>query len=304
MYIGIDGGGTKTKTMLMNDNGQIIAVYESGPSSIRTVPFEESISNMTKGIDEVLKKSDASITALFAGLGDVTGDEDGELVRNALVEKNPNLATVHITVKNDVYNAHAGALEGEEGIAIIIGTGSVAFGVDHTKKAHRAGGYSYKEGDLGSAYGLGSQALSLLGKVYDNRIKGSPLTDFLFHHFNIKSFPDMVALYDHYHTRRTDVAALAPFITEYATKNDEVALHIIDIATDELMLMVKAVDQSLNFKQKQLGIIGSLGQADTLHRKMFIDKLKAYDANYQIFNAKKDPAYGACLLAKQSLIKN
>ena len=300
MYIGIDGGGTKTKTMLVDEALQVLSVVETGPSSIRTVPFEMSMDHLEAGIRVVLEKND-KIKALFAGLGDVTGESDSKAVKEALLKRLPELKEAVITVKNDVFNAHAGALAGEEGIALIIGTGSVAFGVDHTGKAHRAGGYSYKEGDLGSAYGLGSQALRLLGKVYDGRAEGSALTDKLFEHFGIASFPDMVALYDTTYTARTEVAKLGPIITEFAAKGDVNARMIIDKATDELLLMVRAVDHALAFKQKQLGIIGSLGQADTLHRKMFLEKLNDYDAEYAVFNAKEDPAFGAAILAKQSL---
>lgn len=65
--------------------------------------------------------------------------------------------------------------------------------------------------------------------------------------------------------------------------------------------MVQAVDKALHFSKKQIAIIGSLGQAKTLHRKMFEQKMKAYDKNYTVFNAKNDPAYGASILAKQLL---
>ncbi len=56
------------------------------------------------------------------------------------------------------------------GIAIIIGTGFVAIGVDEEENSWR-GGYGYKEGDSGSAYDLGMQALRLLARNIYGRIK-------------------------------------------------------------------------------------------------------------------------------------
>ncbi len=301
MFFGIDGGGTKTKAMLTDENLNVLAESVSGPSSIRTVPIEESIANITSCLNDCLEeKPDADIKSVFAGLGDVAGAEDGRMVASHLC-KIPALKDATITVKNDVYNAHAGALDGESGIAIIIGTGSVAFGVDEKGMSHRAGGYSYKEGDYSSAYGLGKQALSLIGKAMDNRAPSTPLTDELIEKLNIRSFPDAVKVYDTYHTKRTEVAKLAKIVTKHAANGDTNALGIIDYATDELALMIKAIDRTLNLKNKAIGIIGSLGNADTPLKKSFIKKIKAYNASYRIFKAKKDPVHGSCVLARQAL---
>lgn len=298
MYIGIDGGGTKTKTMLVDSDMTILHTEETGPSSIRTVPIEESLKNIHGGIDACIQHADGPIEGVFAGLGDVAGEEDSAYMVRRLKE-HPDLKTSVIHVKNDVYNAHTGALDGNHGIAVILGTGSVAFGKDKDGNTHRAGGYSYKEGDYGSAYGLGSLALQTLGKAFDNRIDASPFTDALLKHFGITSFFDMVNMYDEYHTKRTDVAKLAPMVTGYAAKGDKNALDIVEKATDEVMLMIKAIDRSLTITNKEVAIIGSLGQSKTVYTKRLYEKIHSYDSEYDVFNAKKDPAYGAALLARQ-----
>ncbi len=299
MLIGIDGGGTKTKVMLTDMQLRPLAERVSGPSSIRTVLFETAIANILEATTACLAAvPGAEITAAFAGLGDVAGEEDGFLVASAL-RNHPAFSRSLIEVKNDVHNAHAGALEGKAGIAIIIGTGSVAFGVDERGKSHRAGGYSYKEGDFGSAYGLGKQALSLLGKAWDHRVEPSPLTDDLVRHFGIKTFMDMVRLYDALHTERTEVAKLAPFVTRHAAEGDPHAQAIIDFATDELLEMIRGVDRSLSLHNREIGVIGSLGNADTPLRTEFIRKVQKYDPTFAVFPARKDPVFGSCVLAKQ-----
>jgi len=298
MYLGIDGGGTKTKTMLVDNDLNILHIVETGPSSIRTVPIEESLTNIFKGIDDCINQTRERITSVFAGLGDIAGEEDSHHMVEQL-KKHPKLNDAIVNVKNDVYNAHTGALDGRHGIAVILGTGSVAFGKDEDGNTHRAGGYSFKEGDFGSAYGLGSLALQTLGKAYDNRIDSSPFTNNLLKHFNIDSFLDMVKMYDEYYTRRTDVAKLAPIVTEFAAQGDINALSIIDKATDEVLLMIKAIDRSLSITNKEIAIIGSLGQSKTIYTKRLYEKIHDYDSRYIIFNAIKDPAYGSALLAKQ-----
>jgi len=63
--------------------------------------------------------------------------------------------------------------------------------------------------------------------------------------------------------------------------------------------MIKAIDRSLTITNKEIAIIGSLGQSKTTYTKRLYDKIHDYNQNYNIFNAKKDPAYGSALLAKQ-----
>ncbi len=299
MYIGIDGGGTKTQVTLADKNLDVLAEATLGPSSIRTVPFEESMATLRKGIEACLEKvPDAKIESLFAGLGDVAGAADGEMVA-ARLRTLPFLEDARIEVKNDVYNAHAGALEGRSGIVLIIGTGSVAFGRDETGGSHRAGGYSHHEGDLGSAFGLGKQALSLMGKALDGRAEKSPLTEELVEHFGIKSFPDAVKVYNEF-TNRTDIAALARFVTKHASQGDKNALAVIETATDELLLMVKAVDAALQLENKEIGIIGSLGNAPTPLRDRFRAKVETYDPAFVIHGPRQSAVHGALVLARRN----
>lgn len=301
MYLGIDGGGTKTKVMLMDKDNTIIADALSGPSSIRTVSLETSIANITKGIVGCLAQyPHAKIKGVFAGIGDVVSDNDAAKITHRL-KTIPALTAASITVKNDVYNAHAAALSTPSGIIIIIGTGSVAFGIDEAGNTHRAGGYSYKEGDQGSAYALGKDALSILGKALDGRVAKTPFTHALMHTLNIFTFKDAVAIYEEFHTQRTRVAALAKLVTAYAHKHDPLAYAIIEKASDELFLMIKAVDTHLTLTNKDIGIIGSLGNADTPLRTTFIKKVLSYNPNFTIHESHHDPAYGACLLAKRRI---
>ena len=302
MFLGIDGGGTKTKVMLVDEAMRTLAVFESGPSSIRTVPIEDTIKHINEALQQCRYAAPkAKISCVFAGLGDIASTADEDEVAKQL-RRLDGLETAQINVKNDVYNAHAGALAGEAGIAIIIGTGSVAFGIDEAGHHHRAGGYSYKEGDFGSAYWLGREALSLLGKALDQRVKKSPLTDALQAQFKLESFSDVVTLYETHYTERTAVADLAKLVTRFALEGDSHALSIIERATDELVLMIQAVNHTLNLRNKAIGIIGSLGNAPTPLRDKFIEKVQAYDARFDIFPAKQDPVFGACVVAKKNWI--
>ena len=304
MYVGIDGGGNKTRVVILDDDKQLLAVREGGPSNVRTVNLKDSIDNIQHTLQQALQqvKEKSPIKSVFIGLGDISSKEDEELIEREL-GKIDLLNGVLIKAQNNVHSAFTGALEGREGITIIIGTGSVAFGMNNDGLTHRCGGYSFKEGDLGSAYDLGKQALSLLGKALDGRIEETPFIQDLKNSLNVHSFNDAVLLYDDLYLMRAKVARIARLVTKYADLKDPYALTICEEATDELALMVEGVYKHLKLKNLELGVVGSLGNANTIFKMMFDYKVKKIDRDFVIHPALKDPAYGAALKARKMFLK-
>ncbi len=301
MFIGIDGGGTKTKGILIDERDTIIAHASAGPSALRSTPKEVWVTSLSQVIQSLLSQASSPIKAIFIGCGDVSSTDDQTLVRSALLERNPELKTIPLRIDNDVINAHASSFLGEEGMVLIAGTGSVVFGIDADRKTHRVGGYSFTEDDEGSAFHLGRLALKHLGKVFDKRAEPGLLSDQAFQHFKIESFADMVALYERHHTDRHAVARLAPWVTQAAAQGDVDAIGLIETATDSVLDMIKTVVKQLNFTHKRIAFIGSLAQSPTPYRDQLIRKIAHWDPSCVWLDAKHDPAYGAALIAKKIL---
>ena len=62
----------------------------------------------------------------------------------------------------------AGALAGEDGINIVAGTGSIAYG-EYRGRSARAGGWGELFSDEGSAYWLAREGLRLFSRMSDGR---------------------------------------------------------------------------------------------------------------------------------------
>ena len=297
-YIGIDGGGTKTKATVMDSHGNVLGIGSSGPSSIDTVSFDESLTNILQAINNTnvdLHKD--TIDSIFMGLGGISCEEDEIRVANNFI-KNSNivLPTTKVVAKNDAYNAFGSGLPlDKSGCILIVGTGSIAFGKCNNL-SHRAGGYSYKEGEPGSSYALGKQVIGLISKYHDSRITDSSLTKDVTEYLNIKTTVDIIRLAEEYYADRTKTASLAKFVTKHALLNDSYAISIIENATDELALMVEAVDKTIKLDNKKLAIIGSLGN-DKYFFKILESKIKQIDTNYKVFESILDPVIGACIIA-------
>jgi N-acetylglucosamine kinase-like BadF-type ATPase len=293
MYLGIDGGGTKTAFTVMDASHTIIHSLEKGPTAMRSVPFETVLKTLIEGIQEIMAKH--VIDSMVIGLGDVSGLADEIKVIKALNAALP-LKNVLIKVVNDVIIAHAGALEGRHGIVLISGTGSVAYGTDGFQVI-RVGGISYLEGDEGSAYHLGRLAMKHVAKVIDGREVASALSDTLIKTFKIDTFSDVVDWFEEKATSRTNTAALAKTVVELAAQDDSTALRLVDHAIAALIQLITPIHTHLKPDALRLGLVGGVAQEKTVIQPRLIAALEARHPGYEVFDAKKAPAIGACLMA-------
>jgi N-acetylglucosamine kinase-like BadF-type ATPase len=136
------------------------------------------------------------------------------------------------------------------GIALISGTGSLAYGEAPDGRSARAGGWGYLLGDEGSGYAIGLAALRAVARAADGRGPQTALTSSVLAHWGL-SQPQNLVQYVYEPRRdigRAEIAALAPLV-EAATE-DAVAHAILRQAGQELALSLKAVAQ-------QLGLVGS-----------------------------------------------
>lgn len=300
--LGIDGGGTKTRFVLTDCEGKMLNHTIKGPSSIDTVSKEETLKVLKSGISEVLSNvEDCTIISAFAGLGGIFCKEHEQEVIE-LMKSIDELKQAHLDAKSDIYSAYKAGLKNDYGIAIIIGTGIVAFTVNKKTNEHiRVGGYTYKEGDFGSSYDVGKRALLLISKYYDGRIEYSPLIDSLIKKYNIHSFNDVKSLYEKLYEERTEVAQLAKEVTKYANLNDRHAIKILEDATDEAVAHIEAILKRTNLENLEISITGSLGNVDTLYKELFYKKIKQINNDFNIHENLLDPSTGSIIIAMDNI---
>ena len=297
-YLGIDGGGTKTKVAVINSEDQVIFIGTSGPSSIDTVSSEETLEAFHDALKSLYQQyPHIKFSKVFAGIGGIVTEKDIHDVENILRRIKGTTEKTIVRARNDMENALYSGLCFDEGISLICGTGMVAFGLDTFGHTHKAGGWSYKEGDAGSAYDLGNQALKAMIRAFDGRYPMSEFAKEIAKTVGLKKAMDIVNIYNQ--LDRTAIARLAPIVTKHANLNDPTALKIVETATDELKLAVQAVYQKLKLKEPKLVIVGSLGNAKGIFSQRLHEKIKTIDSNINITKPIVDPAEAAAMMAKR-----
>lgn len=299
-YIGIDGGGTNTRACIVDDQQRIVGLGTSGPSSIDTVSIDVTLANIDEAIQSIVQSKrldNFEVSAIVVGLGGVLTEESKQYVKKHLLSLPYITTQTNIQVENDVYSAFLGGLAMNSGICMIVGTGSVVYGIDESGRSHRAGGYGYQEGDLGSSYHLGVEAIQYMARVFDKRLKPSLLSNELLNHLEVKTIDDLMECIMHYHNRRTLIASLAPFVTRCATSGDKVAQQICDRAVSELVLSVKAVLSVLDLKNPEIAIIGSLGNSEGYFKEKLYQSLLEINPRFNIHPPRLDPVVGSAYQA-------
>lgn len=289
-YLGIDGGGTKTAFIVIDDNNEIVYQNVLGPSSLDTVPLID-IEKMllTEG-----KNISYKVSAIFAGIGGIACEKDKLLINNILKKFECLLPDGKVESDNDVINALYGSLCAQDGIVIIAGTGSVAFGKWKGEYA-RSGGYCYQEGDAGSSYYIGYRALQYLARVIDGRKENSSLSEELMKTINCYDYSSLTSYF--VNATRTQIASLSPVVCNNQSKE---ALEIVQDAVDEMIEMIAAVHRRLNIENSEclFSIIGSLGNKSELYKGLLLNKLEKLNPNIKYIPKIHDALFGAALKAK------
>jgi N-acetylglucosamine kinase-like BadF-type ATPase len=300
VYVGIDGGGTKTKVCILDQNNHMLSCGVSGPSSIDTVTLNETKKAVETAYITALNQLDEPVIvqSVFAGLGGIRTPHDFDLVASLLSDIKP-FRDAKITARNDTENALASGLLFDEGMTLIIGTGMICYGKDRFGNTHKSGGWGYKEGDAGSAYDLGFQAIKSLSRALDDRYTFTAFHQSLWDALSMTEPEDLISVLDRLSQDRTAMARLAPHVTNHANLGDTYASDIVDQATSEIARACQSVYNHLTLSEKVIVIIGSLGNAEGIFKTQLHEKIKSVCKDMTIMAPLVDPAHGAALLAKK-----
>jgi N-acetylglucosamine kinase-like BadF-type ATPase len=304
VYLGVDGGGTKTALCLLASTGQLVATLEApscyylgSASSEGTRLVERVLGEAVPAVCAAGGVSPADVTFAFLGLpayGEVPADLPA-------LDAAPRAALGHARYRcaNDMVCGWAGSLGGQDGINVISGTGSMTYGEHHGRTA-RVGGWGELFGDEGSGHWIGLQALQTFSRMSDGRAPAGPLLDLLRGHLALRSDLDLVDItLNRWQVRRREVAALSPLVVDAARHGDVAAAAILAGAAEELALLVEATRRRLGFgagEQVPVSYSGGVfSVTEVLER--FTGCLAEQDADYELRTPLWSPVVGAALYA-------
>ena len=241
-YLGVDGGGSKTRFLLIDEAGRVLATHVEGSSYYLEIGLEALQALLTRGVRQTLERAQVSPEQVsYAFFGLPAYGEDREVLPR--LDGAPGSALAHRRYRcaNDMVCGWAGALAGSDGINIVAGTGSIAYG-EFAGRTARAGGWGELFGDEGSGYWLAREALRLFSRMSDGRAARGALYENVRRHFALEDDLDLcAAIYGKPAAQRSQFAQLSKLASEAASAGDQAARSLFTDAAHELADIVHAV---------------------------------------------------------------
>jgi len=298
IFLGFDGGATRTKGVALNSEKEILAKAIGNSANFQIIGIKEASKNILDITESILKDMGANfsqIKAMCLALAGAGRKDDAEKMRSGFIDflAKEKLPAPKVIVESDALAALEGAFDGNPGMILICGTGSILFAKEKNGEIHRVGGWGRFIGDEGSGYALGRSCLAAIAKEHDGRGKRTMMTQLLRERKNIGNPQSLIA---EVYQKNFDIASAAPVVIEAAEKGDEVALEIVAANVDELIKHVCAMLSKLPVSLP-LVLIGSVLSVNNIYSRSFCEKMADKFPEVKIQNAEFPPAVGAALLS-------
>ncbi|WP_040214033.1 BadF/BadG/BcrA/BcrD ATPase family protein [Clostridium polynesiense] len=297
--VGIDGGGTKTKLIVMDTEEKVQFSCIGGPCNILSSGYDtvkQSIEMVLQEgiIDNGLSFDDCIGMCIGAagGARDSVKSQLEEIVRNLGYKGN-----LQITHDGEI-SLIAGS-RGEAALLLIAGTGAICYGRNKQGDAVRVSGWGHIIGDEGSAYSLGIKIVKAVMKAYDGRGEKTALKELLFKVLQINSEEEVIMKIYGEQSNKEHIAALAVLIEDGLKLKDAVSIKIADETIDELVYTVLPAAKKLGFMDSgesfKVIIDGSVLVNNDYIREGFTKKIQSIFKNACVSITGQDAASGAAI---------
>jgi glucosamine kinase len=297
IFLGIDGGGTRT-TCALGDETSVLATATAGPSNIVRVGEERARTSLQQVIREVCAVTGitpAQVEGTCVGIAGAGRAEVVDIVRRVLSE----VLTSPIQIATDMEISLHAAFGDGPGVIANAGTGSFAFGRDRAGRTTRAGGWGFAISDEGSGHWIGRTAVSGSFRAYDEG-RQCKLLDGILTAWKLSSLQDLVRAANA--SPAPDFSSLLAAVLAGAQTGDSVAQSILTEAGAELARLVKLVTQRLfsAAESVRVAMAGSVLRESALVREVFYNSLNSQFTNLTVQTSVVEPVQGALDLARKA----
>jgi len=287
LFLGIDGGGSKCKAIIMNKNNEILGTGISGPGN-PLHGFEQATYSITESANLALADAGLShieLNELHAGVG-LAGVNLPVLFDKMSAWQHPFKAMYLAT---DLLIACLGAHQGSDGAVVITGTGSCGFScID--EEQYIIGAHGFPHGDKGSGAWFGLQAAKQVLLSIDGLVEPSSMNNVLLKKLNCNDDTDLVEKIAG--KKATYYAQLANLVFDAAEQGDKVALAIVKEGAEYINSMARTL---LAKKPNRFSMIGGL----TPRLKPWLAK----EIQAQLSEPLSPPEVGSVLFGRSEYIK-
>ena len=243
-YLGIDGGGTKTRCLLADETTVLAKSMTGGSNIVRLgeAQAREALHNVIRQVCAIAGISPDQIRAICIGAAGAARPEVASKIHSILTEIIPDLASAKIEVVGDTEIALEAAFGAGPGVIAIAGTGSIVYGRDPEGNTARAGGWGFAVSDEGSGHWIGRRAISAILRAID-RSHETALTVMVLEAWKLSTIDELVQQANS--TPPPDFPRLFPIVLRAAGEGDAIARNLMADAGTELATLAAIVIRRL-----------------------------------------------------------
>ena len=297
-YLGIDGGGTKTRCVIANETTILARAVSGGCNIIRLgeAKARESLHAAIRQACSVANISPDQIQNVCLGAAGAARPEIAAKLLSLLDELVPQLGA-RTEVVGDAVIALEAAFGAGSGVIAIAGTGSIVYGRDASGRTTRAGGWGFAISDEGSGHWIGRQAITELLRARDQG-RETALIAAILESWKLDSLDALIR-----HANATpppEFPRLFPIVTRAAAQGDSVARQLLARAGRELAELAAIVLRRVapTPPHVPVAMTGSVFRQSEDVRQVFYNQLEASFPGIKLLDGLVDPVLGALALAR------
>jgi glucosamine kinase len=301
---GIDGGGTSSRLRIESRDGKLLFKAEAGGTNLNSTPRQVVASTLASLFSSAYAAGKGiapeSCAAGFAGSAGVDKSGDRETFA-ALLRESAGVACP-VDAGNDAEVALVGSLGDTEGLLLISGTGSIAYGRARDGTQVRSGGWGHLLGDEGSAYRVARDAVARSLRSIEGRDLPTSLMDEALSFFGGAEPADIIRPF-YVDFDKATIARFARVVGQARDRGDELARDLFDKAAIDLADLVASVHARIGsrLQRKRLALRGGLLENDAHLRSEAERRIKERVPGIEVVAPVADAATGACALARALL---
>jgi N-acetylglucosamine kinase-like BadF-type ATPase len=296
--LGVDGGGSATRSVIISTGGEVLATAEAGPSNPITIGAEKALANILEAVDEASAR--CGVHEFLASRQGVAGTDRSKLRQKLLDGMRSTFGDTAIV--SDAASALAGGTGCRPGVVVIAGTGSIAYGENRLGETARAGGWGWRLGDEGSGYTIGLKAIMAALRAQDGRGPETVLKQKIVSHLALGSIEDIIDWVYEPGREPRDIAYLVPLVREAEAEGDEAAALVLAEAGAELGFVANAVIRRLGMSGEfPVSLNGGVFKQPSGYIIAFEEVVRREAPECALITPRMPPLLGSGLLALRSL---
>jgi len=298
-FLGVDVGGTKTHTLIADENGKALGFGTDGAGNWQLVGFDGLRKVLNTTIHQALNSADLRLDQISAaGFGIAGFDWPSQLQAHLDAITSIGLSCPIEVANDSIIGLMAGAAQGW-GVVLIAGTSNNCRGRDRNHREARITGEGIRFGEFGGANEIVMKAIQAVAYEWSMRGLKTSLSELFIKLAGAKDLNDLLEGIDV--ERYQPTPAWAPIVFEAAYLGDPVAREVIAWSAHELGESACAVIRQLGIEREDFEIVmaGSVFDGGDIYIEPLHRTIHGFAPKARLVKLEAPPVVGGVILAMQ-----